>query len=86
MNTDPAPNPQAEQMATDPVLYIGMDLMLQHLSETNLQQQAVTQELAQSVHHPGNFTAGIVPFCCCYSPPRSLQRSPLPAHLTQQVG
>lgn len=27
-----------------------MDPMLQHLLETNIQQQAVTQELAQSLH------------------------------------
>lgn len=44
MNTDPASNPSVE-----PTQATGLDAMLQHLLENNLQQQAVTQELAQSL-------------------------------------
>lgn len=49
MNSDPTPNSPAELMAIDPAQAPGMDPILQHLLETNLHQQAVSQELAQSV-------------------------------------
>lgn len=52
MNTESVHNPLAEQMATDQAQASGMDPMLHHLLETNLQQQELNQELAQSVWIP----------------------------------
>lgn len=44
INTEPASNPSIEPTQTS-----GIDPMLQHMLETKLHQQAVTQDLAQSL-------------------------------------
>lgn len=63
-------------MATEPAQATCMDPMLQHLLESNLQKEVVTQELTQNLriamqelHHPSS---------------RSLPRSPAFAHQAQQ--